>query len=34
VKARPGALPDRESLKVLVRAAYADIKEKLEHDRV
>jgi hypothetical protein len=34
VKARPGALPDRESLKVLVRAAYADIKEKLEHARV
>jgi hypothetical protein len=29
VKARPGVLPERASLKVLVRAAYVDIKAKL-----
>jgi hypothetical protein len=33
VKARPGALPDSEPLKALVRAAYADIKEKLARER-
>jgi hypothetical protein len=34
VKARPGALPDRASLKALIRAAYADIKERLAAEQV
>ncbi len=33
VKARPGALPDRASLKALTQAAYADIRAKLAAER-
>jgi hypothetical protein len=33
VKARPGSLPDRAPLEALVRAAYVDIKEKLDAER-
>jgi hypothetical protein len=33
VKARPGKLPDRAPLEALVRAAYADIKNKLDDER-
>jgi len=33
VKARPGQLPDHESVQALIRAAYADIKAKLSAER-
>ena len=34
VKARPEALPDSASLKALIRAAYADIKERLAAEQL
>ena len=34
VKARPDALPDREALEALIRAAYADIKARLAAEKV
>jgi hypothetical protein len=34
VKATPEQVPDRESLKALIRAAYIDIKAKLAAERV
>jgi hypothetical protein len=33
VKARPGALPDRAPLEALIRAAYAEIKNKLDAEK-
>ncbi len=34
VKARPGELPDHTALKALIRAAYADIQQRLDAERL